>query len=86
MGSIDIETLSKRERDWIIIQRCIRRRIVRLDGGVRESCHKLLDIPNTLSPGKRGTKGAVVPEKEVKTARRINEPRQLHKKKRDIYA
>lgn len=67
MCGVDVETLSKRKCDWIIVQCCIRGRIVRLNRSLGEPCYKLLDISDTLNPGKWGAKGAVVPEHKIKT-------------------
>lgn len=73
MSRIDIETLTKRECDGIVVERRICRRIVCLDWGMREACDEFLDVPDTLDAGDGGTKCRIVPivEKHDKHTRSV---------------
>ena len=44
---IDIQALVQRECERIVVQSCIGRRVVALDGGMREPGNKLLDVTDT---------------------------------------
>jgi hypothetical protein len=65
---IDVEALSERKRDWVVVQRRVSRRVVRQDGGVRESCHELLHVPDALRPCKREAEARIVPGRTVGAA------------------
>ena len=61
MCGVDIQTLSQRERDWIIIQCGVRSRVIDRNWGVGESCDHFLNVSNALGTSDGRPKGGVVP-------------------------
>ena len=63
---IDIKVLVERERDRVIVEGRIRTRPVFLNGGMREPCEELDDVPRTQSTRSRRAGAVAVVEVEVK--------------------
>jgi len=66
MRCIDIQALIEWERDRVIIQRRVGRRVVYSDRGMCKSRDKLLYVANTLRAGNGRAKCGTIPELEVK--------------------
>lgn len=56
MGSIDIQTLPKRESDGVVIQCGVGRRVVSLNRRVGQTSDHFLNVANTLYTGDGRTK------------------------------
>ena len=69
MRRIHVQTLVQWERDRIIIQRRVRRGVVRLDRRLCETGDELLDVADPLGACEWGTEGGCVPEVEVEAGR-----------------
>ena len=61
MRGVDVEALSKREGDRIIIEGCISWRIVGLNGRMSETSNEFLNIPNALYAGNWWAKRRAIP-------------------------
>lgn len=70
MRCINVQALVQRERNLIVVQRRIRRCVVRLNGRVGEASHELLNVADTLNTCDGGSESGVVPE-EVHWAQRF---------------
>lgn len=64
MRRVDVQALVKREGDRIIVQRRVCGRVVRLNRGMRQTRHELLNVANSKRSGNRCTESRVVPGDE----------------------
>lgn len=62
MRCIHVQALVQRERNQVVVQRRIRRCVVRLNGRVGEASYELLDVADTLYTCDGGSESGVVPE------------------------
>ena len=63
--SVHIQTLVQREREGIVVKGCVSRGVMALDGGMRESSNKLLDVADTQNFAEWRPKRGIVPEVQV---------------------
>jgi hypothetical protein len=66
MCSIDIQALPKRERNRIVVQSSVGRRVVHRDRRKRQTRDHLLDPADSLYASDRRTEGGAIPELEIK--------------------
>ena len=70
VGCVNIKALSKRESSRVIIEGCVRRRVVGCNGSMCKACDQFLYVSDTLHAGNGRTKSGVIPEIQIKARQR----------------